>query len=63
MSRIPRTRAFCGKGDKDPSVWRPSATGYWCTYSRAWTDTKHVHGLSITVPEKAALTEMLDTCA
>ncbi|MET8703322.1 HNH endonuclease family protein [Kitasatospora sp. NPDC004723] len=51
------------KGDKSPDSWRPPAIGYWCTYSRAWTDTKHVYGLSVTEPEKAALVEMLDTCA
>ncbi|MGY0466948.1 HNH endonuclease family protein (plasmid) [Kitasatospora sp. cg17-2] len=50
------------KGDKAPDAWRPPATGYWCTYSRAWTDTKHVYGLSVTEPEKAALTSMLGTC-
>ncbi|MER0240625.1 HNH endonuclease family protein [Streptomyces sp. HSW2009] len=51
------------KGDKSPDAWRPPATGYWCTYSRAWTDTKHVYDLSITASEKIALREMLDTCA
>ncbi|MEV0192257.1 HNH endonuclease family protein [Kitasatospora purpeofusca] len=51
------------KGDKTPDAWRPPATGYWCTYSRAWTDTKHVYGLSVTEPEKATLNAMLDTCA
>ncbi|MFE7560186.1 hypothetical protein [Kitasatospora sp. NPDC057500] len=51
------------KGDKSPDVWRPPAASYWCTYSRAWTDTKHVYGLSITTVEKTALNEMLDTCA
>ncbi|MFD5085015.1 HNH endonuclease family protein [Kitasatospora sp. NPDC058406] len=50
------------KGDKTPDAWRPPTTGYWCTYSRAWTDTKHVYDLSVTEPEKAALNQMLDTC-
>ncbi|MEU1509862.1 DUF1524 domain-containing protein [Kitasatospora sp. NPDC005748] len=50
------------KGDKTLDAWRPPATAYWCTYNRAWTDTKHVHGLSVTEPEKAALNQMLDTC-
>ncbi|MFF2951513.1 hypothetical protein ACFVVU_09255 [Kitasatospora sp. NPDC057965] len=44
-------------------MWKPPATGYWCTYSRAWADTEHVYGLSVTAPEKSALNEMLDTCA
>ncbi|GAA2119356.1 HNH endonuclease family protein [Kitasatospora saccharophila] len=51
------------KADKSPDAWRPPALGYWCTYARAWTDIKHVYGLSVTGPEKAALNEMLDTCA
>ncbi|MGW4696650.1 HNH endonuclease family protein [Kitasatospora cineracea] len=50
------------KADKSPDAWRPPALGYWCTYSRAWTDIKHVYGLSVTEQEKAALNEMLDTC-
>ncbi|MEU1288004.1 HNH endonuclease family protein [Kitasatospora sp. NPDC005856] len=51
------------KADKSPDQWRPPLRSYWCTYSRAWTDIKHVYGLSVTEPEKAALAEMLDTCA
>ncbi|MFE7560183.1 hypothetical protein [Kitasatospora sp. NPDC057500] len=51
------------KGDKTPDAWRPPAASYWCTYSRAWTDTEHLYGLSVTKPGKAALNEMLDTCA
>ncbi|MFF2820995.1 HNH endonuclease family protein [Kitasatospora cineracea] len=51
------------KADKSPDTWKPPATGYWCEYSRAWTDVKHVYGLSVTEPEKTALVEMLDTCA
>ncbi|MFF1909484.1 DUF1524 domain-containing protein [Kitasatospora sp. NPDC058218] len=50
------------KGDKTPDAWRPPAVGYWCTYSRAWTDTKHVYGLSVTDAEKTTLNTMLDTC-
>ncbi|MFD5088181.1 DUF1524 domain-containing protein [Kitasatospora sp. NPDC058406] len=50
------------KGDKTPDLWRPPATGYWRTYSRALTDTKHAYGLSVTEPEKATLNRMLDTC-
>ncbi|MFG2697230.1 HNH endonuclease family protein [Kitasatospora sp. NPDC048407] len=51
------------KADKSPDQWRPPLRSYWCTYSRAWTDIKHVYGLSVTEPEKSALVEMLDTCA
>ncbi|MFJ1796824.1 GmrSD restriction endonuclease domain-containing protein [Kitasatospora griseola] len=51
------------KADKGPDAWRPPLQSYWCTYSRAWTDIKYTYGLSTTEPEKAALNEMLDTCA
>ncbi|MEU8543109.1 HNH endonuclease family protein [Streptomyces sp. NPDC048717] len=51
------------KADKGPDQWRPPLRSYWCTYSRAWTDIKHIYGLSVTAAEKTALVEMLDTCA
>ncbi|MFE7531513.1 HNH endonuclease family protein [Kitasatospora sp. NPDC057542] len=51
------------KADKGPDAWRPPSTAYWCTYSRAWTHIKNLYGLSTTQAEKAALVEMLDTCA
>lgn len=54
--------AHRSKGDQDPSQWKPPVKSYWCMYSRAWVDMKYFYGLSITAPEKAALTEMLDTC-
>ncbi|KAG0016913.1 hypothetical protein BGZ81_010992 [Podila clonocystis] len=50
------------KGDQDPSTWKPPVKSYWCMYSRAWVQVKHVYQLTITDPEKAALTEMLNTC-
>jgi hypothetical protein len=50
------------KGDQTPDLWKPPLRSYWCTYSRAWIDVKHVYELNITAPEKAALSEMLDTC-
>ncbi|MFE7492166.1 DUF1524 domain-containing protein [Kitasatospora sp. NPDC057965] len=51
------------KADKSPDQWRPPLRPYWCTCSRAWTDIQHLYGLSVAEPEKAALIEMLDTCA
>ena len=48
------------QGRQDPRRLAPA--GYWCTYSRAWTDTKHVYGLSVTEAEKTDLNSMLDTC-
>ncbi|KUL51403.1 hypothetical protein ADL22_06295 [Streptomyces sp. NRRL F-4489] len=50
------------KGDQSPDQWSPPRRAYWCTYARAWTDVKHVYHLNITEPEKAKLSEMLDTC-
>ncbi|MFD9484611.1 DUF1524 domain-containing protein [Streptomyces sp. NPDC059991] len=50
------------KGDQTPDLWKPPLTSYWCTYSRAWIDVKHVYELHVTQAEKAALGEMLDTC-
>ncbi|WP_438490653.1 HNH endonuclease family protein [Streptomyces sp. S186] len=50
------------KGDQSPDQWAPPRHAYWCTYARAWTDVKHLYHLNITGPEKAKLTEMLDTC-
>lgn len=49
------------KGDQSPDKWRPQRS-YWCTYARAWTDVKYAYHLNITAPEKAALSEMLETC-
>ncbi|WP_282504316.1 HNH endonuclease family protein [Streptomyces rhizoryzae] len=51
------------KGDQSPDQWSPPRHAYWCTYARAWTDVKHLYHLNVTAPEKAKLSEMLDTCA
>ncbi|MFJ8045399.1 HNH endonuclease family protein [Kitasatospora sp. NPDC096147] len=51
------------KADKSPDQWSPPDRTYWCTYSRAWIDVKHLYRLNVTGPEAARLTEMLDTCA
>lgn len=50
------------KGDQSPDLWSPLNVDYWCTYSRAWTDTKFIYGLSITQPEHDKLASMLGTC-
>jgi hypothetical protein len=50
------------KGDQRPDLWKPPLTSYWCTYSRAWIDVKHVYQLNVTDAERTALGEMLDTC-
>ncbi|MEU2872094.1 DUF1524 domain-containing protein [Streptomyces olivoreticuli] len=50
------------KGDQSPDKWSPPNRAYWCTYSRAWVDIKHLYGLSVTPPEEEQLVTMLDTC-
>ncbi|MGW8330262.1 HNH endonuclease family protein [Streptomyces sp. NPDC055897] len=50
------------KGDQTPDLWKPPLQSYWCTYSRAWIDVKHIYQLNVTEAEKTALGEMLDTC-
>jgi hypothetical protein len=51
------------KGDQDPSQWKPPRREYWCTYAQSWITVKAHWRLSVTADEKAALVEMLDTCA
>lgn len=50
------------KGDQSPDLWQPTDKSSWCQYGRAWTTVKSGYGLSVTEPEKAMLTTMLDTC-
>jgi hypothetical protein len=50
------------KGDQPPDKWKPSVTEFWCTYSINWIEVKHVYALTITTPEKAALSDMLGSC-
>jgi hypothetical protein len=50
------------KGDQDPSQWRPPQRDFWCTYAGKWISVKSHWKLSVTVAEKSALTDMLETC-
>jgi uncharacterized protein DUF1524 len=50
------------KGDQDPSTWRPTSTGEWCAYAEDWIAVKTHWRLTVTVAEKIALTDMLETC-
>jgi hypothetical protein len=50
------------KGDQDPSQWKPPNHGYWCQYAEDWVAVKYFWKLTVTVTEKAALTDMLGTC-
>ena len=51
------------KGDKAPDEWKPPLVSYWCTYAVDWIVVKQFYGLTITEPEKAALSVMLGHCA
>lgn len=51
-----------GKGDQDPSTWKPSAPGTWCGYAQDWIAVKSYWRLTVTTAEKAALTDMLEEC-
>ncbi|WP_410652782.1 DUF1524 domain-containing protein [Amycolatopsis sp. cmx-4-54] len=50
------------KGDKAPDQWKPPLVSYWCVYATDWITIKHAYALSITVPERTALSSMLDKC-
>lgn len=50
------------KGDQDPSQWKPPNRDYWCQYAEDWIAVKHHWQLSVTSAEKAALSDMLETC-
>ncbi len=50
------------KGDKAPDQWKPPLVSYWCTYATDWVMVKHAYALTITVPERTALSSMLDRC-
>jgi hypothetical protein len=50
------------KGDQDPSTWKPKVTKSWCQYAEDWIAVKYHWKLRVTTAEKAALTDMLETC-
>lgn len=50
------------KGDKAPDQWKPPLVSSWCGYATDWIVVKAGYGLSITVPERTALSSMLDHC-
>ncbi|OXM45994.1 HNH endonuclease family protein [Amycolatopsis alba] len=50
------------KSDKAPDEWKPPLVSFWCTYATDWIVVKAGYGLSITVPERTALSGMLDRC-
>jgi hypothetical protein len=50
------------KSDQTPATWKPPRTAYWCTYAKMWTHTKYRYSLTVNSAEKAALTDMLNSC-
>ncbi|MFJ8581825.1 HNH endonuclease family protein [Micromonospora sp. NPDC093277] len=55
-------RSNRAKGDQDPSKWKPANRSYWCRYATDWITVKHYWRLTVTSDEKAALTDMLESC-
>ena len=51
------------KGDQGPDQWKPPSREFWCQYAEDWISVKHFWQLTVTTAEKAALTDMLGTCA
>ena len=51
-----------GKGDQDPSTWKPSVTSTWCEYAQDWIAVKSYWKLTVTTAEKSALVKMLEKC-
>ncbi len=51
------------KGDKGPEAWKPPNEEVWCNYAERWIGIKAEYDLSINPEEKAALEDMLGTCA
>jgi Protein of unknown function (DUF1524) len=50
------------KGDQDPSTWKPTSPGSWCTYAENWIAVKSEWKLTVTTAEKSALADMLEKC-
>ncbi len=51
------------KGDKGPETWKPPNEAEWCDYAERWIQIKGKYDLSVNEQEKAALEQMLGTCA
>ncbi|WP_376771263.1 HNH endonuclease family protein [Rhizomonospora bruguierae] len=50
------------KGDQDPAQWKPPNQASWCQYAQDWIAVKAYWRLTVTIGEKAALTDMLERC-
>ena len=51
-----------GKGDQDPSQWKPTVKSEWCEYASDWITVKTYWKLTVTSAEKTALGTMLKEC-
>jgi hypothetical protein len=51
-----------GKGDQDPSQWKPAVKTEWCEYASDWIAVKSYWKLTVTSTEKKALADMLEEC-
>lgn len=50
------------KGAKPADAWLPSNAAYHCTYAQKIVHVKHTYGLEITIKERLALRNALQTC-
>jgi hypothetical protein len=50
------------KGDRDPSRWMPTNTGYWCAYLFDWVEVKYRWQLAVDPAEKQAISQDLARC-
>ncbi len=51
------------KGARGPEAWKPPLPMSWCQYAGDWVAVKFKYQLSITIAEKTALQEMINTCS
>lgn len=50
------------KGDGDAATWLPPNRRCWCSYAAAQVNVRKIYGLWVTLPEKNALTKILNGC-
>jgi hypothetical protein len=50
------------KGDRSPDQWKPPDADAWCWYATVWVTVKVTWDLTVTTPERGALSDMLQTC-
>jgi hypothetical protein len=50
------------KGDSTPDEWLPPDEAAWCTYAAMWVRVKAAWDLSVTMPERDRLAQLLAAC-